>query len=112
MAHELYPSPALLPTMKWIDSIPPSAPKVKLSIKNDGQKLLQWMVDNPTDEALQFAIYRFKPEEPKILSPNNLVEIVRGNSYLDKKSIGGKFTYIVTALDRMHNESKLSNLVD
>lgn len=112
MAHELYPSPALLPTMKWIDSIPPSAPKVKLSIKNDGQKLLQWMVDNPTDEALQFAIYRFKPEEPKFLSPNNLVDIVRGNSYLDKKSMGGKYTYIVTALDRLHNESKLSNLVE
>lgn len=112
MSEVLYPHPALLPQMKWIDSIAPSTPKIKISVGRDGYNLLQWMVDNPSDEPLQFAIYRFKQQEAKFLSPDNLLEIVRGNSFLDKVRPSEKYIYVVTALDRMHNESKMSNSVE
>ncbi len=112
MSKELYSHPALLPQMKWIDSIAPSAPRVKLSIGRDGYKLLQWMVDNPQDEPLQFAVYRFALYEPIILSSVSLVDITRGNSFVDKIADGKKYSYVVTALDRLHNESPMSNAVE
>jgi fibronectin type 3 domain-containing protein len=70
------------------------------------------MVDNPQDEPLQFAVYRFALYEPIILSSVSLVGITRGNSFVDKIADGKKYTYVVTALDRLHNESTMSNNVE
>jgi uncharacterized lipoprotein YddW (UPF0748 family) len=111
LSKEVYPKIALLPQMKWIDSIPPAKPKLKLT-KRDGQNSLQWMVDNVSNEPLQYAIYRFEVYNPKILSPDNLIAIVRGSSYEDRSMPSTPQSYVITALDRLHNESEMSNIVE
>lgn len=112
MSTELYPYQALLPVMKWIDSIAPAAPRLKLQISRDGHKQLQWMVDNPRNEPLQFAVYRFPEKAPMVLSPEYLLDIVRGNSFEDRQAGGQHYRYAITALDRLHNQSALSNVAE
>ena len=113
MQNTINPRPALLPLMTWIDDEAPKAPSLKLSTGGDGYRVLQWTVDNPQKEDLQFAIYRFLPNE-KIAntSATNLIDIVRGNNYVDKSNSNTNYSYIVTSLDRLHNESAPSNVVD
>jgi uncharacterized lipoprotein YddW (UPF0748 family) len=102
--------PAIPPAMKWLDSIPPAAPVLKAIPSAEGS-LLQWQVGNPGKEPLRFIVYRFINNEPinlertdKILSIQSLPEFldVNANHYQ-------KCTYVVTALDRLWNESKPSN---
>lgn len=102
--------PALVPAMKWIDSIPPAAPIVKAIPSAEGT-LLHWQVNNPSKELLRYVVYRFTNDESinleradRILSIQNIPEFldVNANHY-------HKCTYIVTALDRLWNESRPSN---
>jgi hypothetical protein len=112
MKAKWYPTPALLPSMPWIDDEEPLAPILKISNGRDGNKMLQWTISNPENEPLQFAIYRFAlNEKTYIHSSKNLIAIVRGNSFVDKLNDGKQYKYVVTALDRLHNESQLSNSV-
>ena len=107
MQYDINSKPALLPVMNWIDNTAPQSPQVKMTRNKDGKKQLQWTVVNPKQEALQFAIYRFLPNEKiDISDAAHLIDIVRGESYVDKNAItGSTYKYIVTALDRLHNES-------
>lgn len=114
MQNEINSRPALLPTMSWMDQEAPKAPNVKISYGRDGYRVLQWTIENPSKEELQFAIYRFESgSKINTNSSNNLIDIVRGNSYVDKlSSPNSNFVYVVTALDRLHNESAISNKVE
>ncbi len=111
---DLNPTPALLPLMTWIDNTAPQSPQVKMTRSRDGKIQLQWTVANPKQEALQFAIYRFLTNEKiDISNAVHLIDIVRGETYIDKKAITGtSYKYIVTALDRLHNESLPSAIVE
>ena len=112
MKTKWYPSPALLPSMPWIDDEEPLAPTLKISNGRDGYKMLQWTIANPQNESLQFAIYRFAlNEKVYIHSSKNLIDVVRGNTFVDKLNDGNQYKYVITALDRLHNESQLSNSV-
>jgi fibronectin type 3 domain-containing protein len=99
--------------MKWIDSIAPQAPSLKISYDRDNYRVLQWTSKNTAQENLQFAIYKFLPNENvNIQSAKNLVAIVSGNSWTDKNKVDAKYQYVVTALDRLHNESATSNVAE
>lgn len=112
MKQHWYAHPALLPAMNWLEDESPKPPKVKVSYSRDGYRVVQWTVDNPSHEDLQFAVYRFKQSEKiDITNSNHLIEITRNNSYLDQLE-GNNFVYIVTSLDRLHNESSMSNTAD
>jgi fibronectin type 3 domain-containing protein len=98
--------------MPWIDDEEPIAPILKISNVRDGNKTLQWSISNPQNESLQFAVYRFALNEKiYIHSSKNLIAIVRGNSFVEQLNDGKQYKYVVTALDRLHNESQLSNSV-
>lgn len=103
-------SPALPPTMKWIDSTAPVAPTLKAIPSSQGT-LLQWHVTNPTKEKLRFVIYRFVNNEPVNLErADKIISLLSETEFLDVKANNFKHcTYIVTALDRLWNESKPSN---
>ena len=112
MQDNINPRPALLPTMSWIDNVSPQAPFLKISTGNEGSVQLYWSVENPTKEELQFAVYKFAPgEKMDVSSSTNLVAIVRGNNFSDKPTGKINYNYVVTALDRLHNESMMSNVV-
>lgn len=102
--------PALPPTMRWIDSTIPATPVLK-AIPSSKGSLLQWQVANPYKELLRFAVYRFVNNEPINLErADKIISIQTKMEYLDANANNYRHcTYVVTALDRLWNESKPSN---
>lgn len=102
---------AFPPVMPWKDTTPPTPPTLKAIPSVDGT-LLKWSGTNPSKEPLKFAVYRFTNEEPINLNKaENIINILQGTEFLDKDANKYKKSkYVVTALDRLWNESKPSNM--
>jgi len=106
--HQRYP--ALVPVMKYIDSIPP-APIRDLRVRNtpNGQRLT-WQATPACcemDKAFFFGVYRFEENEPiNIEDATKLQKVVR-HPYFDipPAESGKRYRYVVTAIDRLWNES-------
>jgi len=101
---------AMPPTMRWLDSIAPAAPALK-AIPSAQGTLLQWQHSNPSKELIHYAIYRFINDEPIDLNrADRIIAILGKEEFLDANANRyGKSTYVVTALDRLWNESRPSN---
>jgi uncharacterized lipoprotein YddW (UPF0748 family) len=104
--------PALVPAMPWIDSIPPAVPVVKATANGNGVTL-KWTVNNPSNELMRFVVYRFAHNEPVDLGRSDrIVSIQQGKEFTDADYKKVKQPqYVVTALDRLWNESAGSNRV-
>ena len=105
--------PALQPTMPFIDDKAPKKPRsVKPVWTSDGY-ILFWQAPKGSgwkDEAAKYVIYRFDSgEKVDTNSPRNIIAIT-GNTFYKLPYEDGKkkYTYVVTALDRMSNESKMA----
>ncbi len=102
---------AFPPVMKWIDSLAPEAPVLKAIPSSEGT-LLQWH-NMPTalKEPVHYAVYRFVNNEPvNIERADKIISLQSTPEFLDAKANSFKScTYVVTALDRLWNESKPSN---
>ena len=102
--------PALQPLMPFIDGDAPSKPKkVKAKHERDGC-YLTWKAPKGKgwqDEAHRYVVYRFLPGEPlDTADPSKIVGMPYDNRLrLDYKDGRTKYIYVVTALDRMSNES-------
>lgn len=117
LVHDLYQHPALIPTMPWIDSIPPlSVTNLRVErVKGKGKQLL-W--DAPwADEGLNkprfFVVYCWpKGADTEVLKSENIVAIESHLNYDLKKRFflakREKYIFKVAALDRLYNESELS----
>lgn len=106
----IYKYPALIPPMPWLDQDPPKQPTLKGAIaRNDGIAL--GIIDNRNNDSTYYAIYRVDEKNGvDIQKAENLLTTVRktkpGEIYVDKTAVSGEtYTYAVTALDRLHNES-------
>lgn len=103
--------PALQPLMPFIDNKKPKKPrKVKALWTSDGYVLF-WSVPRGKswgDVAKQYVVYRFaKGEKTDLEDPSKIVTITTDTYYKLPYNDGkDKFTYVVTALDKMSNESK------
>lgn len=103
--------PALQPSMPFIDDKAPGKPsKLKALWMPDGYYLF-WTAPkakNEMDRARQYAVYCFaKGEKVNITTPEHLLGITNKPMFkLPYKHGQQKFTYVVTALDRLQNESK------
>ncbi len=102
---------AFPPAMKWLDSTPPSPPIVR-SIPSAQGTLLKWDPINPKKEIQRYAVYRFINDEPVNLERNDRIINFSSNlEYLDPEANKyRKCTYVVTAFDRLWNESAPSNM--
>lgn len=100
--------PALVPPMTWIDSIAPAAPVLK---SNAGK--LEWTVANTSHEPLRYVVYRFAEKEKIDLDRNDRILSIQSGSGLQVPDAAKhkNSVYIVTALDRLWNESAASNTV-
>lgn len=107
----IYKFPALIPAMTWIDSISPSPP-IKLKAKNKEYGIsLKWKPPNyklPSDSAAYYVIYRYNEnEEVKLSLADKILSIQKSTNYTDSTAIKGfKYNYVVTSVDRLHNESE------
>ncbi|MBE6268968.1 MAG: hypothetical protein E7092_08260 [Bacteroidales bacterium] len=112
LEQHYHSSPALMPKYKFIDSKAPKKVKGVKRIKADGNDVLVWITPNKEntkemDKAVNYVVYRFaKGEKVNLEKAANIVAITPHTYYNLPKGDSGKFTYVVTALDRLHNESK------
>ncbi|KAA6337866.1 hypothetical protein EZS27_014079 [termite gut metagenome] len=103
--------PALVPVFDFIDNKPPQkVRKVKKVLTSDGY-ILFWTAPKAkteTDRAVRYVVYRFhQKEKVNINDPSHIVAITNDSfhklPYEDGKV---RYQYVITALDRLHNESK------
>jgi uncharacterized lipoprotein YddW (UPF0748 family) len=94
---------AIVPPMKWLDSIAPQKPIVKTQKNNDG--FLQLSLTQKSIDANCFVIYKFdKNEKIDITNPQKIEAIQNGTNYITKQ-LASNYRYVVTSLDKIHNES-------
>lgn len=112
----MYYKPALLPTMSWRDNTPPQ-PATNLIANVIGNTVeLSWAkppsTANELDKARQFVVYRFNSSVID-LTDVNAIQFITPNdvsaTYTDANLSPGTYYYVVTALDRFHNESTVTN---
>lgn len=102
---------ALPPVFDFMDNeAPGKVRKVKPIWTEDGY-ILFWTAPKYKEEmnrAVQYVVYRFDAKEKvNIDDPSHIVAITRDNFYkLPYEDGKTKYRYVVTALDRLHNESK------
>ena len=104
-------TPALQPLMPHIDKKAPKAPrKLKVMHMDDGAQVLFWTAPKGRgwrDEAVKYVVYCFEDGESiDIDNPSKIVKVTSDCLYTIPASLQGRYTYVVTALDRMQNESK------
>ena len=108
---EYHRYPAIPPVFRFIDhKAPGKVSKLKPLWMEDGYVLF-WTAPkyrSEMDRAVNYAIYRFKAgEKIDINDATHLVAITPNTFYkLPYRDGKTKYTYVVTALDRIHNESK------
>lgn len=107
--NKVYQQPALLPLMNWMPIIrdgrlPPEPIRLQMQYATNGMKMIKWR--NETNS--QYAIYEI--ENTRDRYSKKLVGLSRGDYFvIEKKNAIAE--YAITKLDRFHNESEMSNLV-
>ena len=103
--------PALIPAYLHMHAgSPPEVKSLKANRTPQGY-ILHWQrngdPDNP-ENAQYFVIYRFgNKEKINLNDPSKIVEITRNTLYqLPYNNGSEKYIYVVTSVDRFHNESK------
>lgn len=109
--------PALVPTMPQLPAKPLLFPVVTGASRGDGGVTLSWRPTasgvGPFGEVTSYAVYRFAglsfPGACGFADATNLLGTTRGTSFTDATAQAGqRYTYYVTALDRLWNESPAS----
>ena len=112
LRNNYYKSPALPPVMLWLDSVAPNAPR-QLTVGSTPRGLmLNWLTPllaKDKELVYGYVIYRFyEGEKIDTSDPSHIVHIQYGplTSSEDTTAEKGKrYVYIVTAIDRLKNES-------
>lgn len=103
--------PALQPLMPFIDAkAPDKVRKVKVLIIN-GKKVLFWSAPKAKrwhDEARKYVVYRFEHKEKIDIENPRYIVAITSETHLELPYETGKskYVYVVTALDRLQNESR------
>ena len=111
LRNNYWRTPALQPLMPHIDKKAPKAPrKLKVVRMDDGEQVLFWTAPKGKgwkDEATKYVVYRFAHgEKLDTKDASHIVRLTTDCHYAIPANEQGRYTYVVTALDRMQNESK------
>ena len=109
MRNNYWKTPALMPLQPEIDYKVPKAPRKLKQLEIDGKQVLCWTAPKGKgwkDEAVAYVVYRFEKGEPlDTEDASHIVALTRQPHYELPRMAPGRYVYLVTALDRMHNES-------
>ena len=108
---EYHKYPALPPVFDFMDNEAPAKVRKMKPVWTEDGYILFWTAPKYKEEmnrAVQYVVYRFNDKEKvHIDDPSHIVAITRDNFYkLPYEDGKTKYRYVVTALDRLHNESK------
>lgn len=115
---KLYNTPSLMPIMTWKDAVAPNVPQnLSVNLTNTGLEL-KWT--KPTTGTSEFekikgyVVYRFANNETVDISKAGAIRTIiykDTTAFFDAQSTPQalKYTYVVTAFDRLQNESLPSN---
>ncbi|MEZ0612129.1 glycoside hydrolase family 10 protein [Fibrella sp. WM1] len=114
-----YQHPALVPTMPWLDDVPPGQPQnAKAAPLTDGIELFWEEPAQPTelDRVRYYVVYRTEGVRlPRTTDPRRILAIrpaEQGTRLIDRSADPKKrYTYTITAFDRLHNESAATSVV-
>lgn len=111
LRNNYWQTPALQPLMPFIDDKAPKKPRsVKAFWTADGY-ILFWKAPKGNgwkDEARKYVVYCFAQGQKVNLDDASCIVAITENTFYKLPYIDGqsRYTYVVTALDRMSNESK------
>ena len=115
LKDNFYKNPALPPQMLWLDSIPPNVPQNLVAKPAGLSVILSWQTPplaKDNEPVYGYVIYRFEgTEKVDINDPAHILHIQydAGLTYQDSTVQKGKtYSYIITAIDRLKNESDRS----
>ncbi len=118
LKNNLYEYPALPPQMPWLDEVPPNKPKELTAEATKLGVTLKWKMPELASDgetASGFVVYRFdEGEKISVLDSKNIINISFEDFpfFLDTNTEAGhRYSYLVTALDRLKNESVASGPV-
>lgn len=108
---EYHKYPALPPVFDFMDNEAPAKVRKMKPVWTEDGYILFWTAPKYKEEmnrAVQYVVYCFNDKEKvNIDGPSHIVAITRDNFYkLPYEDGKTKYRYVVTALDRLHNESK------
>ena len=111
LRNHYWRTPALQPSMPFIDKTTPLKPRRLRANWTSSGYLLTWSAPKSKKwgkQARQYAVYRFKKgEKINTDDASHLVAVTSHTFYPLPYSKGDtKYTYVVTTLNRLHNESK------
>ena len=113
LKNDLYSKSAIVPPMSWIDSTPPN-PVIKIKSKGKKVKWKTTETSNEMDRPNLFIIYETEKGNPfEFNEAAQIVGIVNDNEIKFEKRNRKKKKYEirVSVLDRLSNESEISNTV-
>lgn len=114
LMQNLYKPIALIPTMTWLDTIAPPTPLHLLTEKRDSQILIRWTAPttgtNEIEKVRYYVVYRFRENENININNSAAIRamVADGSTqFLDSfaRNTTTRYNYVVTAVDRLHNES-------
>jgi len=121
LRQSLFRYPALVPTMPWLDAVPP-LPVANLTLRRLSHYVtLNWQSGPPAvdgDIATYYVLYRFEAHERALPNdPRRILALPRPApgfpaTFVDTSAVPGQaYAYYVTAVDRLHNESRPMRVV-
>jgi hypothetical protein len=114
LQNNYYQHTAIPPLMEWKDAIAPNKPKNLDVSVNQQDVIVNWDTPMPAEDGdypYYYIVYRVKEGEAiSIKDPAKIVyKTFDGETiFIDERAnlVNGSYTYLVTSLDRLHNESE------
>lgn len=114
MKTDWYKNLSIPPAMSWLDSINPLSVEKLRRIETDSGILLFWNLPNAAEDGefpSYYLVYRFEDTDKIDLNDQTKITakiINKNTSYFDLNELEKEKTYyyVVTSMDRLHNESE------
>lgn len=118
LRQDFYRHPALPPQMLWLDSVPPNPVQNFTARPENKGVMLKWVAPlaaSDNEPVYGYVVYRFQGNEKfDLADPKNILHIQYDTQpiYFDTNvRPGTTYFYLVTAIDRLKNESERSPAV-
>lgn len=112
MMRSIYPHKALVPAMNWLPGETPPPPIIEKIQGRPSEGIRVIWKDTVSSPASYYVLYRFKEGDPlDIEDPSHIVATIQRTAYATQSFVDDDtekrmgYTYVVTGMDRLHNES-------